>query len=197
MEERGGPLRTARRIVLLLLAATLLGSAACGAAPASSSTGNGAPPSSLSKAVAYSACMRAHGVVKYPDPTGTGQIAKESPAQLGVSGPRYETAARACQNLAPVTSQGRAQSEVRQEWSGMLAFARCMRAKGVPNWPDPTPYPQYPDEPTFLMPSSLHPTAQVVAKMYECQRLVPHNDVGGHIDNQSWQSVSLEMGSTH
>src|SRR6266508_1054134 len=34
----------------------------------------------------------------------------------------------------------------------------------------------------------------LISKMHECQRLVPHNYVAGHIDNNSWQAVSREMG---
>jgi hypothetical protein len=43
------------------------------------------------------------------------------------------------------------------------------------------------------MPAGLRPTPQIVSKMHECQRLVPHNYVAGHIDNDSWQDVSREM----
>jgi len=55
------------------------------------------------------------------------------------------------------------------------------------------PVPAVPNEPTFNMPASVHPTPQIVSKMDECQRLVPHNYVAGHIDNTSWQDVSREM----
>ena len=75
----------------------------------------------------------------------------------------------------------------------MLNFARCMHSHGVPNWPDPTPYPQYPDEPTFIVPASIQPIPPIISKMDECLRLVPHNDVVGHIDNNSWQGVQQAM----
>jgi hypothetical protein len=44
-----------------------------------------------------------------------------------------------------------------------LAFSRCVRARGVPNWPDPSPYPQDPVRPTFKLQAagiSFHPGTQ-------------------------------------
>jgi hypothetical protein len=138
--------------------------------------------------------MRSHGVPNFPDPDSGGGIPKEALRQLGVSDSQYQAATHACGHLLPAgSSSGRTPAEVRLWWSGMLSFARCMRSHGVSDWPDPTPYPPYPNEPTFNMPDSLHPTPQIVSKMHECQRLVPNNEVAGHIDNDSWQDVSREM----
>jgi hypothetical protein len=75
----------------------------------------------------------------------------------------------------------------------MASFARCMRSHGVPNWPDPTPYPPNPSRPTFNLPPSLQPTPQVIAKFDECLRLVPNNQAVGHVDNDSWLSVQQQM----
>jgi hypothetical protein len=68
-----------------------------------------------------------------------------------------------------------------------------MRSHGVSNFPDPTPYPPRPNEPTLEMPANLSPTPRLISKMHACQRLVPDNFVGGHIDNDSWQDVSREL----
>lgn len=174
----------------IIAAAALVLLAACGGSPAA--TGSGAAPSANSQAIAYSQCMRSHGVPDFPDPTSNG-IPKETAQQLGVSGSQYQAATQACGHLLPNGGGGPTQAEVQQEWTGMLDFARCMRAHGVPDWPDPIPYPQDPSRPTYILPASMRPTSQIVSTMYECQRLVPHNAVGGHIDNDSWQSVSLAM----
>jgi hypothetical protein len=139
--------------------------------------------------------MRSHGVPNFPDPDSSGGIPKETLQQLGVSDSRYQAAAQACGHLLPGSDSGRTQAEVQRWWTGMLQFARCMRSRGVSDWPDPTPYPPYPNEPTFDLPSSLQPSAQIVSTMRECQRLVPQNYVAGHIDNDSWQNVSREMAS--
>jgi hypothetical protein len=146
------------------------------------------------QALAFTRCMRAHNVPSYPDPSGTGGVPKENAQQLGVTDTQLQAATQVCGHLLPGSSAGGpTAAEVRQEWNGMLAFARCMRSHGIQNWPDPVPYPQNTSRPTFIIPASVQPTAQVVSRMYECQRLVPNNEVGGHIDNDSWQSVSQEM----
>jgi hypothetical protein len=138
--------------------------------------------------------MRSHGVPNFPDPDSSGGIRKETAHQLGVSGSQYQAATQACGHLLPGGGDAtRTPAEVQQWWSGMLGFAHCMRSHGVSSWPDPTPYPQRPNEPTFEIPASLQPTTQIVSKMRECQRLVPHNYVAGHIDTDSWQDVSRAM----
>jgi hypothetical protein len=68
-----------------------------------------------------------------------------------------------------------------------------MRSHGVPNWPDPTPYPPEPERPTFNLPASIAPTPAIISTMDVCQRLVPNNNVVGHIDNDSWQSAQQQM----
>ncbi|HEY7631493.1 MAG TPA: hypothetical protein VH817_12365 [Thermoleophilaceae bacterium] len=171
--------------VLILLTAACGGSGS-GSSSAGRSSSSGSP-------VGFSRCMRSHGVPHFPDPDSSGGIPKETVRQLGVSDSRYQAAAKTCAHLLPGGDSGRTQAEVQQWWRGMLSFARCMRSHGVSGWPDPTPYPPYPNEPTFNMPTGLQPTPQIVSKMRECQRLVPDNSVAGHIDNDNWQDVSREM----
>jgi hypothetical protein len=81
--------------------------------------------------------MRVNGVSNYPDPNASGQLVKKSLQQLGISGSRFQAAARACRHLLP--SGGRPPSEAQQERvkEQALRFARCVRAHGVPNFPDP------------------------------------------------------------
>jgi hypothetical protein len=121
--------------VLIATAALVLVAAACGGSP--SSTGAGGSPSagkatSSPSAVAYSRCMRSHGVPDFPDPSRSG-IPKVSPRQLGVASSRWQAAQSACAQLLRPT-----QHQARQILTGMLNFARCMRSHGVPNWPDYT-----------------------------------------------------------
>jgi hypothetical protein len=128
---------TKKRIagVIVAMAVLALLVTACGGSP--SSAGSGGSPaeggsSSSASAVAYSACMRSHGLVEFPDPDGQGDLPKVAPRQLGVSPSRYQAAEGVCQHLLqPSTAQAR-QTQV-----GMLDFARCMRAHGMRNWPDP------------------------------------------------------------
>lgn len=133
---------------VVLAASPLL--AACGG----SHSGSGGSPSpggaTSASAVAYSACIRQHGVPDYPDPNGSGQLAKTDAQQLGVSNSRYQAAEHVCKHLLP-TGGTRPQQEhqcmqdgdcsaamVQQMLTADRKLARCMRGHGVPNFPDPT-----------------------------------------------------------
>jgi hypothetical protein len=88
------------------------------------------------KLLAFSRCMRSHGVAKFPDPTTSGALPKVTPEQA--RDPQFQAAQRDCQNLLPAdTNDQFPPSEVRLLLIGMLRFSRCMRSHGVPNWPDP------------------------------------------------------------
>jgi hypothetical protein len=78
--------------------------------------------------------MRSHGVQHYPDPAGNGQFAKSklSLPQLGVVQSQLQVAQRACQHLYPNGEQSSQTMMI-----AMSNFARCVRARGVSNWPDP------------------------------------------------------------
>jgi hypothetical protein len=96
--------------------------------------------------VEYALCMRAHGISSFPDPaslgpsgsikTFKGEIA-ESVAALA-SSPRFQAAQRACAKYygPPTTSSPQVSPE---EMRKLLAVSHCMRAHGVPNFPDPNP----------------------------------------------------------
>jgi hypothetical protein len=124
--------RTLQRGSVLAAAATaaVLGLAGCGGGSHGSSTSRGSANSQL---LAYSACVRSHGVPNFPDPDSSGRIRKMTPEQLGVSSSQLQAAESSCGYLLQPT-----QAQEQQVTSGMLDFARCMRSHGVPNWPDPT-----------------------------------------------------------
>jgi hypothetical protein len=96
---------------------------------ASSSASSSAPASAL----AFSQCMRSHGVRNFPDPKSSGGIPKVSPQQLEVTSTQFQTAQTACAHLLQPD-----QAQAQLMLSGMRDFARCMRARGARNWPDPT-----------------------------------------------------------
>jgi len=123
--------------------------------------------------------MRSHGVPDYPYPNSSGQLPKITPAneaQLGVSESRFQTAQTSCQALWPY--QGPTPAQQRQELAGALTFARCMRAHGVPNWPDPRTDPDS-GLVVFVVSSSqvgfdLHsPPPQILAKAHACEHGLP------------------------
>ncbi len=150
------PLRRHRRTVaafIAIVSVVLLAAACSGSGSAAGSGGSNAGESTTSpSAVAYSACMRSHGVPNYPDPDSNGQLPKETAQQLGVSPAQFNAAQRACQHLLPNTgSTGSTGSFDQQEQQCYTAgncppalvqqmltvgrkFARCMRSHGVSNY---------------------------------------------------------------
>ena len=145
--------------VLALLTAACSGSGsngparAAGAANGGSATGSGGSrhaggASSSVSAVAFSACMRTHGVPKFPDPLEGGALQKTDPTTLGVSTSQFQAATRSCLHLLPARVSNLAleqcqsagactAAETQRLLNAGLSMARCMRAHGLPNWPDP------------------------------------------------------------
>ena len=99
--------RPPRTVAAIIAAATLaLLAAACGSGDSPSPAGSGGSPAAggsagSPSAVAYSACMRSHGVPTYPDPNSSGQLPKTDAQLLGVSTSQYQAAQHACQHLLP------------------------------------------------------------------------------------------------
>lgn len=88
----------------------------------------------------YAQCMRARGVPNFPDPSAAGGLI--IPNDINAESPAFRSAQQACGKLAqPSASQpGASQSRKLQ----LLALTRCMRAHGVPSFPDPTNLPPPP-----------------------------------------------------
>ena len=134
--QRRAPLRLAG--ALAAMAGIALLAAACGSgsstpsASASSATGGG---TNYQKAVAFAHCMRSHGMPDFPDPRqslGPGQ------GRQIKSDPRFGTASADCRYLQPNGgSSGSQPTASAQTIAERLSFSGCMRAHGVPNFPDP------------------------------------------------------------
>jgi hypothetical protein len=173
--------------VLLLLAAACGGNrpgiGSPGPAHVSGSTTSGSN-------VAYSACMRSHGVPNYPDPDSSGQLPKPAAHHLGVSSTQLQATQQACQHVLPNT--GRAidaasvqqcmqaddcpRALVQQVLTEERSFAQCMRSRGIPNWPDPVTDSQ--GRPVFAISISkegFNPYSKPIwAKGNECSHLMPN-----------------------
>jgi hypothetical protein len=102
-------------------------------------------PSTSEKALAFASCMRAHGVSNFPDPNNSGQFNKIALARLAASNSEFPSAQSACKHLLPSPSA----TQQRQTAAQALQFSRCMRAHGVPNFPDPDSTGRIPDPATF------------------------------------------------
>jgi hypothetical protein len=122
--------------------------------------------------------MRAHGVLDLHDQTSNIKI--PTAQQLGVSSSLLQGAENACKQLLPNGGQPPSQAEQQRQLSGMRRFAECMRAHGVPEWPDPTIGPD--GKPRFdlldLQPPLDPDSPQAQSATRECGHLVP-GAVGG------------------
>jgi hypothetical protein len=111
---------------------------------AGSSGGSGSSASPGSQAVAYSACVRAHGVPNFPDPK-VSTHGNEVKVAIGVNpsitgNPHFKSAQEACSKLLPGGGPGSGSNHQisPQEQSQYLKAAACIRSHGIPNFPDPT-----------------------------------------------------------
>ena len=122
------PTLGAAAAVLALLAA------ACSSSPKPAAS---APPT-YQQMLNYADCMRTHGAPAYPDPVQApgGIWAFLSTPGSEVNDPP-PAAAKACQKLEPKESSLPA-SAIRAAVQQGLKMARCMRAHGISDFPDPT-----------------------------------------------------------
>lgn len=86
-------------------------------------------------ALAFSRCMRSHGVPNFPDPDPQGNFL---PFNTDVSKQTSRAANDACEHLLPSSGGGSAGTSGEQlKLAFGLKTARCMRAHGYPTYPDP------------------------------------------------------------
>ncbi len=136
--------------------------AACGSTPAangvatletpgasaspSGSAGSGAKasgsPDAYQAMLAYSQCMRQHGITKFPDPINEGggvglRIAGGPDTGLDPNSSQFQAAQQACQSLMPAAPSGARQGPDPSMQAQALQYSSCMRSHGLPNFPDP------------------------------------------------------------
>jgi hypothetical protein len=125
--------------------------AACGDGPSTPGVATGSTTTTSRSAggathatglLAYSSCMRSHGVPSFPDPSGSGGIPKEGviSAEGAVSSSQVTVAQNACVHLLPAggSLSGHANQTVTvQDQQYYLNAVACMRAHGITNFPDP------------------------------------------------------------
>jgi hypothetical protein len=116
------------RVTAVWIAIAVVGGpaiAGCGSAGAPGGTGT-----SAAGGFQFAQCMRANGVPDFPD----GPITPDS--GIKPLSPAYQSAENACKKYGPDSAAPPppVPAGVRQQ---ERALARCMRANGVPNFPDP------------------------------------------------------------
>ena len=135
----GGP--WPRIAALAVMAGITLLASGCGGSPSSgpgatSTTGTPA----ATKAVAYSNCMRAHGV---DVSVGSNGNLSSGGGSGGASSQTVQAAQNACRHLLPnggQPSQAQQQANLKQA----LKYTQCMRSHGMPDFPDPSANPNGP-----------------------------------------------------
>ena len=94
----------------------------------------------LAASLAYSRCMRVHGLPNFPDPkqvAGGGIQISGSQAGMNPDSPLFLSAEASCGYLLPGGGRSR-QAGQQQERARMLHSSLCMRAHGISGFPDPS-----------------------------------------------------------
>jgi hypothetical protein len=151
---------------LVTMTAVAVLATACGGS--TSSTVGSAPgvSANFQQALAYSECMRSHGVPDFPDPDASGLIAIQSTGP-GNSG-QMQTANDACQHLQPGGAVSPAQTQ--RNLILDLRLSQCVRAHGVPDFPGPGANGQSGTPTTFSKSEAESP--QVQAALRTCRSLL-------------------------
>jgi hypothetical protein len=120
----------------------------CGGGSSTTTTNSASsgPPKDIAAAgYRYAACMRDHGVSNFPNPQvstsgGGTKVAIVVPATVG-SSPQFKAAQTACGGILPQPSKSELAQQAHDQLvhkQDLLAFARCLRSRGVRGFPDPT-----------------------------------------------------------
>ena len=166
--------------LLVMTAACSSGTPSSGTPPTSgtSSTSNtsssgtgGVLAAYVADKLGFARCLRAHGVPNYPDPNAGGQ---EPPgAKQLIFSPRGQAAVGACSYWG-----NRIHNDVAAQHQAVMGeyvrFAQCMRAHGLPNFPDPV---NAEGRVEFVLSASqdgFDPhSPQVLAKAHRCESVLP------------------------
>lgn len=130
--------RTLWPLAVLALFASIV--AGCGNASAGGGNHGNSTSTARDKAVKFAECMRNDGVSGFPDPNASGQLTIDAVANgssIDTNSATFKQAMSACQDLQPPGFTGGKVTPSQR--TARLAFARCVRNHGVPDFPDPTP----------------------------------------------------------
>lgn len=146
----GGHRRSAPAVRLaaaLVTAGCAVALCACGSSGASGQTAVGATNATGNASpLGLSQCMRANGISTFPDPTqgpgGQGLSISQTPGSSALtvqgitfSGPAFQKAEQACGKY--LRASGPPPPLSASQRTKLVAFAKCMRAHGVPQFADP------------------------------------------------------------
>lgn len=124
----------------LLLAPIVAGCGSKGPSTTDVPSAQGQNPD-VTAAYAYARCMRSHGVPNFPDPhvsiSGNhGSVGfAVNPSETG--SPKFTSAQKTCSKILPTPTGNRSATHDGPSKQVLLAFARCIRSKGIQDFPDP------------------------------------------------------------
>jgi hypothetical protein len=96
--------------------------------------------SHASSELAFSECMRSHGVTGFPDPGPGGGGLNIAGTGINPSSPAFEAAQATCKKLLHGGGPG-SRHATEQQKQQLVAISECMRSHGVTGFPDPTTKP--------------------------------------------------------
>lgn len=111
--------------------------AACGS---SKDPGSSGKSPSHPQFLAFSACMRSHGVTNFPDPSASGGIQLSSSSGINPFSPSFKAAQAKCSKLLPGGGPAN-HPPSEQDKQQALHVSQCMREHGITGFPDPTTTP--------------------------------------------------------
>src|SRR5579862_3258608 len=130
-------------LVLLLMSACgsspTTGVAQVGSATTTATQGNASSNGAgkYASALAYARCMRSQGLANFPDPKQVGGEVQFSGSGIDTQSSNYRSAQQSCGHL--LAGSGQSSQTVQQRvLDRMLHISQCMRAHGMPAFPDPT-----------------------------------------------------------
>lgn len=155
--------------VLAVTAGMVMLAAACGGSPSSAS--NTGASGQFQQDLAFTQCMRSHGLPDFPDPNANGHgFGNQQQQDQERSNPHFATAYSDCRHLLPSAPSSRG-TKVIPSQTQLVRFSHCMRSHGVPDYPDYNPSVSLSTELAQLGINTNSPQFQ--ATLQTCDRLVP------------------------
>jgi hypothetical protein len=130
--------RTLRSLAALAILALPAAGCSNGSAGTARTNDNSAATVAHSKAVKFAECMRNNGVSGFPDPDASGSLTVDAVANgwsVDTNSAAWKEAIAGCKDLEPAGFTGGKVTPSQR--TARLAFAKCVRESGVPDFPDP------------------------------------------------------------
>ena len=131
----------ARRAAVLTATAAGIGLLAAACSGSSTETNTFAPGATYTQALAFTKCMRSHGVPQFPAPDGQGNFNNAQIEALENNSSQAENAIDQCRSVLPNAGTGLTAEQIQtiqqQNLRNAVKAAHCMRAHGIENFPDP------------------------------------------------------------